>query len=74
MDGLDISVFTKDYLQYLRILPGYNFIGVDGGEDLLSKDGRPLKDLTQYNLDGNEIRVGLRYRVKSMGRKRPKIN
>ena len=37
-------MFTDDYLRYLRVHPGYQFIGVDCGEDEVKKGGRPLKD------------------------------
>lgn len=47
---------------------------VDYGEDEVKKGGRTLKEETQYNFNGKEIRIGLRDRVKSIGRKRPKVN
>lgn len=74
MDMYDKMVFTDNYLRYLRVRPGYEFIGVDGGEDEVKNGGRPLKDETRSNLAGKVIRSTLRDKVVSMGRKRPKIN
>ena len=74
LDKLDKIVFTTDYLNYLRYRPGYEFIGVDGGEDLVKKGGRPLKEENRSHLIGKNIRMALRNKVSSMGRKRPKIN